>query len=66
MFGWRYLDGDGNELGESHAFADRAGAEVWMGEAWADLRERGVEQVALVALDTREDVYRMALAEEAG
>ena len=47
MFAWRYLDGDGGELGVSDRFADREDAESWMGECWADLRDRGVEAAAI-------------------
>jgi hypothetical protein len=61
MFAWRYLDEAGNVLGESHHFADRSEAETWMGEAWADLRDRGVEEVALVEVEGDRSVYRMGL-----
>jgi hypothetical protein len=61
MFAWRYLDEAGNVLGESHQFADRAEAETWMGEAWADLRDRGVEEVALIELESDRSLYRMGL-----
>ena len=64
MFAWMYLDGDGNELGRSHAFADQAGAEAWMSEAWSGLLERGVEGVALAADGSDRPLYRMSLGEE--
>jgi hypothetical protein len=61
MVVWQYLDDAGNPLGESHRFADRADAEAWMSEAWADLRERGVEEVALIEVETDRRLYRMGL-----
>ena len=61
MFAWRYLDEAGNVLGESHHFADRTEAETWMGETWADLRDRGVEEVVLVEVERDRVVYRMEL-----
>jgi hypothetical protein len=61
MFAWRYLDEAGNVLGESHHFADQAAAETWMGEAWSDLRDRGVEEVVLVEVEADRSVYRMGL-----
>jgi hypothetical protein len=64
MFEWVYLDGDGDELGRSHRFADQAGAEAWMAEAWSGLGERGVEGVALIAADSGRSVYRMSLDQE--
>jgi hypothetical protein len=61
MFAWRYLDEAGNVLGESHHFTDRTEAETWMGEAWTDLRDRGVEEVMLVEVEGDRSVYRMGL-----
>lgn len=61
MFSWRYADGSGNDLGDSHRFADQAAAEAWMAEAWEDLRERGVEAVSLIEVETDRQVYRMGL-----
>jgi hypothetical protein len=61
MFVWRYLDASGAELGSSEAFDDREGAEAWMGEEWATLLERGIEQVALT--DGERTLYRMGLRE---
>ena len=60
-FSWAYLDDRGDEVGRSDPFADRDAAEGWMGEAWADLLERGIEQVAL-EVDGRR-LYRMGLRE---
>ncbi|MGH3760505.1 hypothetical protein [Actinophytocola sp.] len=42
---WRY--GSGPE--RSAGFADRAEAEEWVGSAWSDLREQGVDEVTLLA-----------------
>jgi hypothetical protein len=61
MFHWQYVDESGNELGTSHRFADQATAEAWMGETWADLRDRGVDEVVLVEVETGRRVYRMGL-----
>jgi hypothetical protein len=61
MFTWRYLDEAGNVLGESHGFADQSAAERWMGEAWSDLRDRGVEEVVLVEVEADRSIYRMGL-----
>lgn len=63
MFAWRYLDAEGEETGRSEPFDDREAAEAWMGEAWADLLARGVEEVALVDLDRDRTLYRMGLRE---
>ena len=64
MFSWRYLDDTGQELGISHAFADREDAEVWLGGSWADLRERGIEGVELLDQRRADPVFRMALGVE--
>ena len=63
MFAWRYLDDDGDELGASERFPDPESAESWMGEAWSDLRERGVEEVVLVDEESGRRLYRMGLSE---
>ncbi len=63
MFAWRYLDARGGEAGESQPFPDREAAESWMGEAWEELLARGVEEVALVDLDSGRTLYRMGLRE---
>jgi hypothetical protein len=63
MFAWRYLDEESEEMGTSELFPDREAAESWMGEAWADLRERGVDQVVLVDEERGRRVYRMGLEE---
>jgi hypothetical protein len=64
MFVWHYLDESGEDLGRSHPFDDQPTAEGWMGEAWPDLRERGVEEVVLMDEERHARVYRMALAED--
>ena len=61
MLEWRYLDGEGRDLGASEPFDDREEAEAWMGEAWSDLLERGVEEVVLVDRDRGRTLYRMGL-----
>jgi hypothetical protein len=63
VFVWRYLGEEGRELGESDPFGDRDAAEAWMGEAWSDLLDRGVEQVALEDRGRGRTVYRMGLGE---
>jgi hypothetical protein len=64
MFTWHYLDESGAELGTSHGFPDQATAEAWMGDAWSDLHERGVEDVVLMDEERGRRIYRMGLAEE--
>lgn len=56
---WRYEGPGGRDLGSSDPFPDRAAAEEWMGDAWSDLLERGVEQVVLLEDGKRR--YRMGL-----
>ena len=63
MFAWRFLDGSSDEMGSSERFPDREAAESWMGEAWADLQERGVEEVVLIDEERDQSVYRMGLGE---
>jgi len=62
-FSWAYLDDGGSEVGRSEAFPDREAAEEWMGQAWQDLLERGIEEVALIDDDRGRRVYRMGLRE---
>lgn len=61
MLEWRYLDAEGRDFGGSEPFDDREEAEAWMGEAWSDLLERGVEEVVLVDRDRGRTLYRMGL-----
>jgi hypothetical protein len=63
VFAWRFLDGSNDEIGSSERFPDREAAESWMGEAWADLRERGVEEVVLMDEERGHTLYRMGLGE---
>ena len=63
MVKWRLAGPNDAEAGWSEPFADREGAEAWLGETWFDLVERGVEHVELVDGATGEVLYRMSLAE---
>jgi hypothetical protein len=64
MFAWRYLSEDGGELGTSERFTDRDSAESWIGETWADLLERGVDEVVLMDESAGRRVFRMGLRPE--
>ena len=48
---WRFEDGSGSEVsragGGTTGFPSQSDAESWIGEAWRDLLEEGVEQVTL-------------------
>jgi hypothetical protein len=57
---WSYLDQMGQELGRSPRFPDAESAEAWIGTAWHDLRESGIEEVVLYEGGGRR-LYRMAL-----
>jgi hypothetical protein len=61
VFGWTYLDTDGNELGRSVRFEDPEAAEDWISTAWQDLAANGVEEVALFDHSRDRHVYRMGL-----
>jgi hypothetical protein len=63
VFAWRYLGKEGREIGESDLFGDRDAAETWMGEAWSELLDRGVEQVVLEDRGRGRTLYRMGLGE---
>lgn len=63
-FLWRYLDAEGNEVGESARFADREEAEEWMGSAWSSLLSSGVEESALIDEERDRTLYKMALRAE--
>ena len=63
MFRWRYLDGSGADIGSSQRFSDQESAESWLAESWMDLRDRGVEEVALLDETGGGAIYRMGLAE---
>jgi hypothetical protein len=61
VFRWRYLDAEGQDVGASDLFSDRAAAETWLGDTWAELLGRGVEAVLLLEGDRK--LYRMGLRE---
>jgi hypothetical protein len=63
VFVWRYLDAQGERVGESEPFEERQAAETWLGEVWADLLTRGVEEVALIDQARELTLYRMGLRE---
>lgn len=56
---WRLQDAAGSVVeagtGLESGFPSRSDAESWIGEAWQDLLEQGVEQVTL--LDEDHEVY---------
>jgi hypothetical protein len=64
MFVWRYLDHEGQEVGSSERFDDRDEAEAWIGVAWSDLHDTGIEEVVLFDEERGEALYRMGLAQE--
>ncbi|HZD17228.1 MAG TPA: hypothetical protein VE669_03700 [Actinomycetota bacterium] len=64
MFGWTYLDQDGQQIGRSPRFPDTESAESWLGLSWTDLHENGVEEVVLFDHVRGRRVYRMGLAAE--
>jgi hypothetical protein len=66
MFSWRYLDGEGQELGVSGPFDDRGDAESWLGGSWADLRDQGIDGVELFDRARGSSLFRMSLDEGEG
>ena len=52
---WTYEKADGTDVGRSPAFETRADAESWVGEAFGDLVDDGVDQVRL--FDGETEVY---------
>ena len=60
-FFWLLTDPAGGDAGRSREFDDAEAAEAWLIESWAELRERGVESVALH--DDAGERYRMSLAD---
>lgn len=64
VFGWNYIDGNGEGVGGSRRFEDRETAEDWMGQAWPDLAGVGVEHVELYDHAREKLLYRMGLAAE--
>lgn len=67
-FVWRYLDASGAAAGGSDGFDTRGDAEAWIGEAWGDLLDEGVEEVELVRIGPgdEEPLYRMSLRPASG
>ena len=63
VFGWTYLDTDGNELGRSARFEDPEAAEAWISISWQDLAANGVDEVELFDHGRSRHVYRMGLGE---
>jgi len=61
-FFWVLFDTAGGEAGRSEEFADQESAEAWLSERWPDLRDSGVEEVALHA--DGDERYRMSLRED--
>lgn len=60
---WTYEKADGTPTGGSEEFESRSDAETWIGEAFGDLLDAGVDQVRLLDGDT--EVYGpMGLAAE--
>jgi len=64
MFGWTYIDGNGEDVGASERFADRETAENWIGQAVQGLLEYGIEEVVLYDHVRGRTVYRMGLGTE--
>ena len=59
---WRFEQADGRAIDEgrpSETFTTQADAESWLGEAWRELAQEGVDQVTL--LEDGGEVYRMSL-----
>ncbi len=52
---WRLENADGESVGTSESFDSRSDAESWVGEAFGELIEQGVDQVRLFDGDT--EVY---------
>lgn len=59
---WEYLDADGQVRGRSELFDSRSDAESWIGEAFGELLEQGVEQVVL--FEGAAERYTMSLRSE--
>ena len=52
---WKLEDAAGKSAGSSESFDSRSDAESWVGEAFGELLERGVDHVRLFDGDT--EVY---------
>lgn len=48
VWSWQYENSAGENVGTSEEFDNRADAESWVGTAFEDLLEDGVEQVHLL------------------
>lgn len=58
---WRYEKADGSETtGPAETFPTQADAESWVGEAWPELAEAGVDAVTLLE-DNRIEYGPMSL-----
>lgn len=55
VWSWSYEDAAGEAVGQSQEFDSRGDAESWVGEAFADLVDEGVDQVRL--LEDGTEVY---------
>ena len=64
MYVWAYLDGAGEEIGQSPRFAAADEAEDWIGSSWPELLENGVLAVELVDQQAERRLYRMGLGAE--
>jgi len=64
VFGWTYVDASGEEVGTSRRFPDAESAEDWMGDAWRDLLENGIEEVVLFDHERGRRLYRMGLGSD--
>ncbi len=64
---WRYENANGGEVTDPPSareiFSSQADAESWLGEAWRELLESGVEQVTLLE-DDRVEYAGMSLRSE--
>ncbi len=63
MFGWTYIDGNGEDVGTSGRFDDRQAAEDWIGQSGEGLAEYGVTEVVLMDHVRGCGLYRMGLQE---
>ncbi|MBK5217397.1 MAG: hypothetical protein JJE02_07425 [Propionibacteriales bacterium] len=60
---WQFEKTDGSNVGASQSFESRSDAESWVGEAFEDLIDDGVDQVRLFE-DAREAYGPMGLRPE--
>jgi len=64
MFDWAYVDGNGEDVGNSDEFDTQEAAEAWVGEAWEGLVELGVAEMILRDKAAGSDIYKMSLSPE--